>query len=156
MFPEITRDEVFRIETPRLWLRWPGLADASTLAAVMAKECREAGSRLALANVQALEPIIMHWRQDMEAGRAFHLALVPKTGARLPVGMVHASTTQGLRLSPDSSLAQLGAEAVRSLEAMMALLGIEAPPQPRLDPRPMLHGGATHPGPPLASVCLGQ
>jgi RimJ/RimL family protein N-acetyltransferase len=28
MFPEITRDDVFRLETPRLWLRWPGCADA--------------------------------------------------------------------------------------------------------------------------------
>lgn len=27
-FPELTRDEVFRIETPRLWLRWPQLSDA--------------------------------------------------------------------------------------------------------------------------------
>lgn len=24
MFPLVTRDDVFRIETPRLWLRWPG------------------------------------------------------------------------------------------------------------------------------------
>jgi RimJ/RimL family protein N-acetyltransferase len=31
MFPEITRDDVFRLETPRLWLRWPGCADASAV-----------------------------------------------------------------------------------------------------------------------------
>ncbi len=27
MFPELTRDDVFRIETARLWLRWPRAAD---------------------------------------------------------------------------------------------------------------------------------
>jgi RimJ/RimL family protein N-acetyltransferase len=28
MFPDITRDDVFMLETPRLWLRWPRAADA--------------------------------------------------------------------------------------------------------------------------------
>jgi len=28
MFPEITRDDIFRLETARLWLRWPRAADA--------------------------------------------------------------------------------------------------------------------------------
>ncbi len=27
MFPEITREDVFRLETRRLWLRWPEIAD---------------------------------------------------------------------------------------------------------------------------------
>ena len=31
LFPWVTRDEVFRIETPRMWLRWPRLADAADL-----------------------------------------------------------------------------------------------------------------------------
>ncbi len=28
MFPDLTRDDVFRIETKRLWLRWPRIQDA--------------------------------------------------------------------------------------------------------------------------------
>jgi RimJ/RimL family protein N-acetyltransferase len=28
MFPDLTRDDVFRIETKRLWLRWPRVQDA--------------------------------------------------------------------------------------------------------------------------------
>lgn len=32
MFPSITHDDVYRIETPRLWLRWPQSADASAIA----------------------------------------------------------------------------------------------------------------------------
>ena len=33
MFGELTRDEVFRIETRRLWLRWPRASDAPAIAA---------------------------------------------------------------------------------------------------------------------------
>ncbi len=31
MFPELTRDDVFRLETRRLWLRWPRLADGPAI-----------------------------------------------------------------------------------------------------------------------------
>lgn len=31
MFPDLLRDDVFRLETPRLWLRWPRAADAAAL-----------------------------------------------------------------------------------------------------------------------------
>lgn len=31
MFPDLTRDDVFRLETARLWLRWPRAADAASL-----------------------------------------------------------------------------------------------------------------------------
>lgn len=29
MFPEVTRDDIFRLETERLWLRWPRASDAA-------------------------------------------------------------------------------------------------------------------------------
>ncbi|UMY17901.1 GNAT family N-acetyltransferase [Methylobacterium organophilum] len=32
MFPDLTRDDVFRIETARLWLRWPVARDAQAVA----------------------------------------------------------------------------------------------------------------------------
>ena len=31
MFPELTRDDVFRLETRRLWLRWPRIADSTAI-----------------------------------------------------------------------------------------------------------------------------
>ncbi|HEY8578418.1 MAG TPA: GNAT family N-acetyltransferase [Beijerinckiaceae bacterium] len=31
MFPDLLRDDVFRLETPRLWLRWPRAADAAAI-----------------------------------------------------------------------------------------------------------------------------
>ena len=36
MFPELTRDDVFRIETARLWLRWPRAADVPAFARLAA------------------------------------------------------------------------------------------------------------------------
>ncbi|MEN9708531.1 MAG: hypothetical protein RIQ68_939, partial [Pseudomonadota bacterium] len=32
MFPDLMRDDVFRLETGRLWLRWPRAADAVRIA----------------------------------------------------------------------------------------------------------------------------
>ncbi len=31
MFPDLTRDDVFRVETKRLWLRWPRVQDAPAI-----------------------------------------------------------------------------------------------------------------------------
>src|SRR5260370_16908109 len=31
MFPDLARDDVFRLETARLWLRWPRVSDASAI-----------------------------------------------------------------------------------------------------------------------------
>ena len=31
MFPDLARDDVFRIETARLWLRWPRMCDAAAI-----------------------------------------------------------------------------------------------------------------------------
>ncbi|MFZ0559474.1 MAG: N-acetyltransferase, partial [Methylovirgula sp.] len=36
MFPDLTRDDVFRLETTRLWLRWPRASDAAAVAAFAA------------------------------------------------------------------------------------------------------------------------
>jgi RimJ/RimL family protein N-acetyltransferase len=36
MFPDLTRDDVFRIETRRLWLRWPHIQDAAAVARIHA------------------------------------------------------------------------------------------------------------------------
>ncbi|MGH6856132.1 MAG: GNAT family N-acetyltransferase, partial [Methylocella sp.] len=31
MFPDLTADDIFRIETKRLWLRWPRASDAPAI-----------------------------------------------------------------------------------------------------------------------------
>jgi len=48
MFPDLTRDDVFRLETRRLWLRWPRHADAVAIA-------RQAGEK-AVAEMTARIP----------------------------------------------------------------------------------------------------
>ena len=37
MFPDVFSDDVLRIETPRLWLRWPRASDAKAIAALAAE-----------------------------------------------------------------------------------------------------------------------
>ena len=50
MFPELTRDDVFRLETRRLWLRWPRMADASAI-------LRQAGEK-AVAEMTATAAVV--------------------------------------------------------------------------------------------------
>jgi RimJ/RimL family protein N-acetyltransferase len=90
MFPEIARDDVFRLETRRLWLRWPRKSDASAVAAL-------AGDL----DVAPLTATIPHPYGDEDAGRfilasrdanaqgtALRLALTLKSFPRKFVGMI--------------------------------------------------------------------
>lgn len=100
MFGDVTRDDVFRIETRRLWLRWPQLADAAAIEAI--------ASLLAVANMTARVPhpypageaarFIGQVRASNAAGAGFNLAMTEKTGARAVVGMI------GLDASPPDKL----------------------------------------------------
>ena len=47
MFPEITRDDIFRLETQRLWLRWPRAADGEAIA----QHCSDPDVALNTANI---------------------------------------------------------------------------------------------------------
>jgi RimJ/RimL family protein N-acetyltransferase len=38
MFPDLTRDDVYRLETARLWLRWPRIADARAVQALVGEK----------------------------------------------------------------------------------------------------------------------
>ena len=80
MFPDLTRDDVFRLETRRLWLRWPRLADAQAVV-------RLAGEK-AVAEMTAFIPhpyppeigerFIFQARQSNADGRSLQLAITPK------------------------------------------------------------------------------
>jgi RimJ/RimL family protein N-acetyltransferase len=90
MFGEVTRDEVFRIETRRLWLRWPRLADAAAIQAI--------ASLHAVAKWTARVPhpyplgeaarFVAQVRESNAAGTGLDLAITEKTGARSVVGMI--------------------------------------------------------------------
>jgi hypothetical protein len=63
MFPDLTRDDVFRLETRSLWLRWPRIADAAAIA-------RQAGEKAVAemtANIPHTYPPQCH-RRASDAG----------------------------------------------------------------------------------------
>ena len=99
MFPDFTRDDVFRLETRRLWLRWPRHAD---IAAIL----RLAGDKT-VAEMTASIPhpypaedaarFVFEARKANALGRALQLAITPKKKPNQLIGMVgvHAPDNDG-------------------------------------------------------------
>ena len=104
MFPDLTRDDVFRLETRRLWLRWPRLSDAQAI-------IRLAGDRI-IADMTAKIPhpyppdaadrFIFQARQDNADGYALTLAVTPKSKPNTLIGVI------GIVREETSGLLQLG------------------------------------------------
>lgn len=92
MFPELTRDDVFRLETRRLWLRWPRMADAAAI-------LRQAGEK-AVAEMtasiphpyppEAVEPFIFAMRKGNALGDHLVLAITPRSKPNELIGMIGA------------------------------------------------------------------
>jgi RimJ/RimL family protein N-acetyltransferase len=92
MFPDLTRDDVFRLETQRLWLRWPRATDAAAVTA-FASLPEVAQMTAAIPHpypAQEAERFILKARADNAAGRALHLALTRKNGPRAVFGLISA------------------------------------------------------------------
>ncbi|WP_082540179.1 GNAT family N-acetyltransferase [Bosea sp. Leaf344] len=92
MFPELTRDDVFRLETRRLWLRWPRLADATAI-------LRQAGEKSVAEMtasiphpypVEAVEPFIFGARKGNALGDHLVLAITPRARPNELIGMIGA------------------------------------------------------------------
>ncbi len=104
MFPEITRDDIFRLETKRLWLRWPCAADAGAVA----RYAGDAEVALKTANIphpyeryQADEHIL--WMREKNAvGEGSSLAIAPKRQPSELIGLV------GVRPCEEKGAANLG------------------------------------------------
>ena len=90
MFPDLARDDVFRLETPRLWLRWPRICDA----AAIHKFC----SRWEVARYTARIPhpypegsaerFIYAAREANSAGRDLTLVMTPIKGKSDAIGSI--------------------------------------------------------------------
>ncbi len=94
MFPEISRDDVFRLETRRLWLRWPQVADIRALAA-------GAGTRPPTPEAASGDPyrnpaVLEAWREANAAGGALHLLLTGRDADRRVLGAVDLEPVRGL------------------------------------------------------------
>lgn len=90
MFPEITRDDIFRLETRRLWLRWPRAADADAIA----RYCNDPEVALKTTAIpypyarSDAEGFVLRARSENAAGAALHLALALKRQQGEPIGMI--------------------------------------------------------------------
>ncbi len=123
LFPLLTRDDVYRIETQRLWLRWPQAGDAVSMAkwvgrpevATMTSSFKvgmteaEIAARLALA------------RETNTAGKGIVLVLTPKGEDAHAIGMAGVTARTdgalelGYQLDPAYWSRGLMTEAVRAL-----------------------------------------
>lgn len=93
MFPDLTRDDVFRLETRRLWLRWPRQADAAALV-------RLAGEKV-VAEMTGVLPhpylaehaqrYILSARQANADGRRLAMAITPRAHPGQLIGVVGIS-----------------------------------------------------------------
>jgi RimJ/RimL family protein N-acetyltransferase len=90
MFPDLTRDDVFRLETRRLWLRWPRQADAAAIV-------RLAGEKV-VADMTGIIPhpylpddaekFVLSSRQANADGRRLVMAVTPRTKPKELIGAV--------------------------------------------------------------------
>ena len=102
MFPDLTRDDVFRLETRRLWLRWPRRADAQAV-------WHLAGEK-AVADMTAVVPhpypteaadaFILASRRENTDGHSLTMAITPRAEPGSLIGTV--------RIGPSHGRAELG------------------------------------------------
>lgn len=104
MFPSLTRDEVFRIETRRCWLRWPRAEDASRLASWVGRPDVATMTSMFRIGITAdeIKDVVASNRQSNTDGRSLSFVLVRKGREDTPIGRV------GVGLRPGGSTLELG------------------------------------------------
>jgi len=90
MFPDLLRDDVFRLETRRLWLRWPRAGDVS----LVARLAGERGVAEMTANIPhpyppgAAAEFVLKARAGNSGGRTLALGLAPRARPTELVGVI--------------------------------------------------------------------
>ena len=104
MFHEIARDDIYRIETPRLWLRWPKVSDAPHLTRHLSnREIADMTARIPHPYPPgAAEHYIFDMRKNNVAGQGLGLVITPKAKPNEVIGGV------GLRRIEHSEDVELG------------------------------------------------
>ena len=92
IFPALARDEVFRLETRRMWLRWPQVRDASAIARWVGKPCVALQTSTFSVGMQKaeVEKKIEAMRHSDATGRSLGFVLTLKGRDDNPVGMAGA------------------------------------------------------------------
>jgi RimJ/RimL family protein N-acetyltransferase len=132
MFPEIAKDDVFRLETRRLWLRWPRLSDAPAIERYSSKwEVARYTARIPHPYPRgSAERFVYAVREANSLGRDLTLALTPVASPRKVVGAISLERrggdrlTLGYALSPEVWGRGYATEAVRAVVA--AAFGLTA------------------------------
>jgi len=90
MFPDLTRDDVFRLETRRLWLRWPRQADAPAILRLAGeKAVAEMTSRIAHPlSEAAVDDFILRTRRENAEGAGLTMAITPRAKPNALIGVV--------------------------------------------------------------------
>lgn len=80
MFPDLTRDDVFRLETRRLWLRWPRLSDRQAIVRLAGeKAVAEMTTRIPHPYAEEdAERFVFAARKGNADGHGLCLAITPK------------------------------------------------------------------------------
>ena len=132
MFPDIIREDIFRLETRRLWLRWPIMADASDAAGFLGSDSTPesvSGDPLTAAQIEAevavASSILADWRAGNAAGTHLSLVLTGRGPDRRSIGAIGLAPLRdsidqcGLRLrawlEPKAAGQGLGTEAVQAM-----------------------------------------
>lgn len=96
MFPDLLRDDIFRLETRSLWLRWPRIADAAAIVRLAGdKEVAQMTARLPHPYPQAAaDRWIFESRVGNAQGSAVVLALTPKGKPGDLIGVIGVHQTR--------------------------------------------------------------
>jgi RimJ/RimL family protein N-acetyltransferase len=123
MFPDLARDDVFRLETPRLWLRWPKASDAPAIERYCSLwEVAQYTARIPHPYPPGTaERFIFAAREGNASGRDLTLVMTPIRGKRDAIGAIslegHAQDrlTLGYALAPEVWGKGLASEAVDAM-----------------------------------------
>lgn len=139
VFPDVTRDDVFRLETKRLWLRWPRHADLQAFEAFVgrAEVAEMTGSFPHPLPKGEVERQIFEARKRNATGTGLLLAIAPLAKPNLQIGSIGLTPARvpgtagevelGYMLDPGHWGQGLATEAVKAmLDAAFRYAAIEA------------------------------
>ncbi len=123
MFPDLARDDVFRLETARLWLRWPRSSDDAAIHRFCSLwEVARFTARIPHPYPPgSAERFIYAAREANASGRDLTLVLAPKKGKREVMGSISLESrgadrlTLGFALAPEYWNKGLATEAARAM-----------------------------------------